>query len=662
MINRILIANRGEIASRIIRTCRRMGIVSVAIYADADRGLPYVRAADQAINIGGKTPADSYLRQDKVLAAAQEAKVDAIHPGFGFLSENADFAKQCREAGFVFIGPSATAIHQMGLKSIAKRLMQEKGVPTISGYEGDEQSVDFLVKQAAKIGFPLLVKAAAGGGGKGMRVVHEESELLAAIKAAKSEAQKSFGNDHLILEQYFEAARHIEFQILGDKAGNIIHLLERECSLQRRYQKVLEESPSPVLDEALRAKMGAAAVQAAQAIGYENAGTVEFILNADKEFFFLEMNTRLQVEHPVTEMITGIDLVEWQIKVAEGTSLPWKQEDITANGYALECRLYAEDASNNFFPDSGTVLHWKTPDVDGLRVEAGIGTGTEVGIWFDPMLAKLIVHADNRLAAFRKMHYVLSHTACLGLKTNLPFLQYLTKLPSVQAGDYYTKFIEHDFDFAAFEQFAQRGNEKAVLARLLFDWAAREEQRSLIPQVPAAWRNNFYQPQEVAYEVDETEYNLTYTYQQDKFEVQLNGKMYAVLLVEVGADSLMMEVNGHGYRVVAAEQDEDTYLYCAAWGQKVVKKCPRFPEVQASMAAGNYQATMPGEVLEVHVTAGAKVAKGDALITLLSMKMENTIIAHTAATVQKIPVKNGDVIAKGTLLIEVEPTEGSTSG
>ncbi|MFT5310058.1 MAG: acetyl/propionyl-CoA carboxylase alpha subunit, partial [Bacteroidia bacterium] len=408
-INTILIANRGEIASRIIRTCKKMGIRSVAIYSDSDRGAPYAREADQAVHIGGNELASSYLNQDKLISTAQKVGADAIHPGFGFLSENAGFAQKVQDAGLIFIGPRPEAIDAMGSKSKAKDIMRKHDVPVIPGYQGEDQSVERLSAEALKMGFPVLLKAAAGGGGKGMRIVESEKELKASIEGAKREGLSSFGNDELIIEKYFPTSRHIEFQIFGDQHGNAIHILERECSIQRRYQKIIEESPSPALTDALRSEMGEAAVKAAKSLNYDNAGTVEFILSDKNEFFFLEVNTRLQVEHPVTEEISGLDLVQMQIEVAEGRPLSVTQEDIKGNGYAIECRLYAEDAANDFMPATGTILKWATPEIDGLRIETGVESGSVISTHYDPMIAKLITHGKDRTEAQRKMSAALAN-------------------------------------------------------------------------------------------------------------------------------------------------------------------------------------------------------------------------------------------------------------
>jgi len=487
-----------------------MGIRSVAIYSDADRGTPYAREADQAVHIGGNELASSYLDQDKIIAIAQKVGADAIHPGFGFLSENAGFAQKCQDAGLIFIGPNPNAIDAMGSKSKAKDIMRKHEVPVIPGYQGEDQSVERLSAEALKIGFPVLLKAAAGGGGKGMRIVEAEKELKASIEGAKREGLSSFGNtstgsaqrDELIIEKYFPTSRHIEFQIFGDQHGNAIHILERECSIQRRYQKIIEESPSPGLTDDLRNEMGEAAVRAAKSLSYDNAGTVEFILSDKNEFFFLEVNTRLQVEHPVTEEITGLDLVQMQIEVAEGRPLSVTQEDLKGNGYAIECRLYAEDAANDFMPATGRILKWQVPEIDGLRIETGVESGSVISTHYDPMIAKLITHGKDRAEAQRKMSAALANLNCLGLTTNQDFLKAILANTDFQAGKYDTHFLLKQFSYEKSQ--LQEAIEMAALAASAFDKAERESKRTLLKNLPSGWRNNFYQPQQETFLNDDT--------------------------------------------------------------------------------------------------------------------------------------------------------------
>jgi 3-methylcrotonyl-CoA carboxylase alpha subunit len=445
MFTKILIANRGEIAVRIIRACREMGIASVAVYSEADRRALHVRLADEAVLIGPAAAGQSYLSIDRILTAARQTGAQAIHPGYGFLSENAAFARAVQQAGLVFIGPPSEAIEAMGDKGRGRDRMQASGVPVVPGYQGpdDDQT---LVKKAEEIGYPLLVKATAGGGGRGMRVVHAASDLVESIAAARREALHAFGNQRMILERYIPHARHIEFQILADNYGRVLHLCERECSVQRRHQKIIEEAPSPFLDSDLRERMGKAAVAAAQAVGYQNAGTIEFIVDADsREFYFLEMNTRLQVEHPVTELVTGLDIVQWQLRIASGEALLLAQDAIHGRGHAIECRLYAEDPANNFLPAAGPLLRFVEPKGLGVRVDSGFTSGDEITVHYDPLIAKLIVWAEDQPAAIQKMEAALRETILLGVTQNIQFLQDVLADPDFRSGDIYTTWVEDHF-------------------------------------------------------------------------------------------------------------------------------------------------------------------------------------------------------------------------
>jgi 3-methylcrotonyl-CoA carboxylase alpha subunit len=455
MFSKVLVANRGEIAIRIMRACREMGIKTVAVYSAADKNALHVRFADQAVEIGEAAPRESYLNIPKLILAATSTGADAIHPGYGFLSENATFAEAVSAAGLTFIGPPASAIRAMGDKAESKITMKAAGVPTVPGAEGLTGESEF-VEAAESIGYPVLVKAAAGGGGKGMRVVKSAREMPEALEAARRESQNVFGDDRLLVEKYIENAHHIEFQVFGDQHGNLVHLFERECSVQRRHQKIIEESPSPLLTPALREEMGAAAVKAAQAVNYYNAGTIEFIYDSllstlrqgsGQAFYFLEMNTRLQVEHPVTEAVTGLDLAQWQIRVAAGEPFPFKQSDLTQRGHAIECRIYAEDAAVGFLPSIGRLLKVVEPRGPGIRVDSGVETGSEVTHFYDPLLAKLIVSAENREAAIQRMRAALKEYVVHGVTTNIDFLQALLAHPAFAQGQVHTRWMETEFDW-----------------------------------------------------------------------------------------------------------------------------------------------------------------------------------------------------------------------
>ncbi len=448
MFKKILIANRGEIAIRIMRACKELGIQAVAVYSDADKNAQHVQYVDQAIHIGPAAPQESYLNMEKIIRAAQQTNADAIHPGYGFLSENAAFAAAVASANLTFIGPSADSIRLMGDKAESKIRMKEAGVPTVPGYEGLETEEDFS-QASKKIGYPVLVKAAAGGGGKGMRIVHAESELKEAIESARREALNAFGDERLLNEKYIAKARHIEFQVFGDQHGNLVHLFERECSVQRRHQKIIEETPSPLLTPELREQMGGAAVAAAKAVNYYNAGTVEFIVDPDTlSFYFLEMNTRLQVEHPVTELVTGIDLVHWQIRVAAGEKFPFDQSHFTQRGHAIECRIYAEDPASGFLPSTGKLLQYIEPRGPGIRVDSGFTAGDDVTHFYDPLLAKLIVHAENRETATQRMQAALQEFIVHGVVTNIDFMQALLSHPDFAYGEVTTRWVETKFKWS----------------------------------------------------------------------------------------------------------------------------------------------------------------------------------------------------------------------
>jgi 3-methylcrotonyl-CoA carboxylase alpha subunit len=445
MFTKLLIANRGEIAVRVIRACRELGIASVAVYSEADRHALHVRLADEAVAIGPAPARESYLKVERILDAARQTGAQAIHPGYGFLAENAAFARAAAEAALVFIGPPPGAIAAMGDKAAARSAMQAAGVPVVPGWQGADDPAT-LAQKAGEIGYPVIVKAAAGGGGKGMRVVTEPAGLVEALAAARREALAAFGDERLIVERYVPSAHHVEFQVLADAHGTTLHLFERECSIQRRHQKIIEETPSPLLDDRLRSEMGAAAVAAAAAAGYRNAGTVEFIVDpVTRRFYFLEMNTRLQVEHAITEQVTGLDLVQWQIRIAAGEPLPFRQADLAQRGHAIECRLYAEDAANHFLPATGRLLRFIEPRGPGVRVDTGVTTGDEISLYYDPMIAKLIVHAEDRPAALRKLQAALRETVLLGITTNWQFLQDVLRHPTFQSGEAHTTWVDEEY-------------------------------------------------------------------------------------------------------------------------------------------------------------------------------------------------------------------------
>jgi len=569
MINTILIANRGEIACRVIRTCRRLGIRTVAIYSDADTHARHVRMADEAIHVGPSPSSESYLVIDAVIGAARRSGADAIHPGFGFLAENSDFAQACADAGLVFIGPTPAAIAAMGNKHAARDLVARVGVPILPGYGGADQSEDRLQREAEHIGWPLMVKAAAGGGGKGMRLVPRLADLHDACVTARREAQQAFGSDELILERALITPRHIEFQIFGDQHGNLIHLGERECSIQRRHQKVIEESPSVALTAALREAMGTAAVAAARTVNYSNAGTVEFLLDHDGTFYFLEINTRLQVEHPVTECVTGLDLVEWQIRVAEGELLPLCQEGLRLNGSAMEVRLYAENPANDFLPVTGEILLWREPEGEGIRVENGIQSGDQVSIYYDPMLAKIIAYGSDRAAACRRLLRALETTTLLGLTSNRSYVYAVLNHPVFQAGELSTAFLA---DYFADWTEPVGDIPLALIAVTLAQWL----EHSQLETNRGYWRNNPNRPQLYRYSVspgdEPVDVYLTPTRHNSTYRMRVAQDAEVITSVEFNEQAsgeMVLTVDGHRQRVMLAHAGNTWWVQGEKWGSSI---------------------------------------------------------------------------------------------
>ena len=654
-IDSILIANRGEIASRVIRTCRLMGIRTIAVYSEADTNSPYVKEADTAVYIGDNNPNDSYLDQNKIIEAAKRTLADAIHPGYGFLSENAAFANLCQENKIIFIGPNTKAIEMMGSKSKAKSLMSKHKVPIIPGYQGKDQSNEKLKKEAEKIGFPVLLKATAGGGGKGMRVVYNKKELDNAIAAAKREAMNAFGNDEMIVEKYISSGRHIEFQIFGDQHSNAIHLLERECTIQRRHQKVIEESPSSIMSEKLRNEMGESAVRAAKALNYDNAGTVEFIYDeASGDYYFLEVNTRLQVEHPVTEEVTGLDLVQMQIESAQGMRLKHEQKDIKGNGYAIEARLYAEDPSNDFLPVTGTIFQFDSPNINGLRVESSIESGSAITIHYDPMIAKIIVHDKDRESAQRKLKYVLRNMNCLGITTNQDFLLNICNNIDFVNGKYNTHFIEENPAMFNENKDAEKLN-IAALGATLFDWKNREEKRTLLNAIPSGWRNNFYSPQAETFHYKEEPIKVTYRTISIGLEFNINNSSYNAKIISRDHNQIQIEINGVQHEFTIIKKAGSFYINNEITGNIVFAQQERFPEIIKEKQKGSYEAPMPSQVIKLLVKEGDKIKSGEGLIVLSSMKMENTILADEDGTVEEVFTIEGENRLTSVLLLRTNP-------
>ena len=621
MFRTLLIANRGEIACRIVRTARRLGIRTIAVYSDADRGALHTRVADAAVRIGPPPARESYLDIDALLAAAHESGAEAIHPGYGFLSQSAELAERCARGGVVFVGPGAAAIRAMGVKDQAKTLMMRAGVPVVPGYLGEQQDEKTLIAEAKRIGFPLLVKAIAGGGGKGMRIVRAANELTAASASARGEAERAFGDGRLMLERYVERARHVEVQVIADRHGNCLHLLERDCSLQRRYQKVIEEAPAPLLSQALRTRLHEAAVAAARAIGYENAGTVEFVVDGE-ECFFLEMNTRLQVEHPVTEAILGLDLVEWQLRVAGGEPLPRAQNQIQSNGHAFEARIYAEDPRRGFLPAGGRICELVWPE--NARVDAGIEAGDRVITDYDALLAKLIVHGADRQDALTKLLHSLRQTRIAGVTTNLAALIALANDAEVRQGGVYTRLIDDRGDQLLPARNAQRERAAtAAAARLL----SVDESTTSSP-----WRT-------------------------DAWALQRSREAYVRLVDEEGATHV---VRWAANRPVDAdvpdvlcriEPDRMSVWLDGEWHH--FTRVGDAGDVAAHAGEDTIRAPMPGIVLALGVEEGDEVRRGQALLVLEAMKMEHTLTASVAGQVAELRVKAGQRVREGDVLLKV---------
>ncbi len=652
MIRKVLVANRGEIACRIFRTCREMGISTVAVYSDPDASAPFVLQADEAVPLGGSTPADSYLRVDAVLEAAHRVGADAVHPGYGFLSENADFARRCEKAGITFIGPSVEAIEAMGSKLTAREMMEKAGVPVLPGADLTDIAEDDVLDVADRIGWPVLVKASYGGGGRGMRVVRDRAELPEAIASARREARSAFGNDTVFLEHYVDEPRHVEIQIFGDTHGSIVHLHERECSIQRRHQKIIEESPSPVVDPELRARMGSAAVEAGRALQYVGAGTVEFLLSPTKEFYFLEVNTRLQVEHPVTEMVTGLDLVRMQIDVASGAPLPAEAHDAPLRGHAIEARLYAEDAARDFLPVAGRLDRFTVEEGPGLRVDAGVGSGDVVSTNYDPMLAKVIAHGEHRAEATARLGRALRRAQIHGLTTNRELLVGILQNADFAVGDIDTHFLGRvdpiELIGTPSGEIAQAG----LLAAALADQAHDREKASVLGTVTSGFRTVRSQPQTRAYAIGESEHVVGYALgREPRFEI--DGRAYEVSIEHCDPQTVDLVVDGVRRRFAIARGAETRYL---TWSEGSLELRPvaRFPTSEDLLEAGSLVAPMPGTVVRVNVEVGDRVTAGQTVLVLEAMKMEHGIAAPADSVVSSVPVQTGSTVDTGAVLIVLD--------
>ena len=653
----LLIANRGEIACRVIRTAKAMGLRTVAVYSEADRDAMHVALADEAVLLGPARARDSYLNIERLIAVARETGAEAVHPGYGFLSENAEFAQACADAGLVFVGPTAAMMTAMGSKSGSKELMEKAGVPLVPGYHGEAQDEATLAKAADKIGFPVLVKASAGGGGRGMRVVNSAGELSAAIVSAKREAKAAFGDDRMLIEKFVQNPRHIEVQIIGDSHGNLLSLFERECTLQRRHQKVIEEAPSPTLDAKQRETVCAAARKAAGAVGYVGAGTIEFVSDG-KDVFFIEMNTRLQVEHPVTELITGIDLVEWQLRVAFGEKLPLKQDEIKLNGHAIEARLYAENPQKNFMPSVGGIRTWRTPEeVDGLRIDAGYRSGDAVSPYYDAMLAKVIAWAPTREAAIDRLNRGLEETDVRGIVTNIPFLSALVTHPKVRANKIDTGFIERELTNLTATSGAPGDLELCAAVAAIVN----AERKAAQHETHSPWQTFGWMPVGRRQRVfsfrqgQSAEQKVTLHYGNGASSVSVGDRELVFTSSPTADGSFDLILNGTKTRVVAVIEGHELYLRTRNGRFELHWVDPFGGETEEQVGEDKIVAPLPGTVVALLAEEGAMLEKGAAILTLEVMKMEQTLRAPYAGVLKSLKCKVGDIVGEGVELAEVEP-------
>jgi 3-methylcrotonyl-CoA carboxylase alpha subunit len=652
-IARLLIANRGEIACRVIRTCRRLGVHTVAVHSDADREAMHVRLADEARAIGPAPARDSYLNAAALLAAARDARADAVHPGYGFLSENAGFAEACAAAGIVFVGPPAAAIRAMGLKHEAKALVSGAGVPVVPGYMGEDQSASRFAAEAKRIGFPLLVKAVAGGGGKGMRVVRDAGALDEAVRGARGEAESAFGDGRLMLERFLERPRHVEVQVFGDAHGGCVHLFERECSVQRRYQKIIEESPSPYIDEATRAGMTSAAVRAARAVGYVNAGTIEFIVDGSG-YYFMEMNTRLQVEHPVTEFVTGLDLVEWQLRIASGERLPLAQEAIRRDGHAIEARIYSEDPRRGFLPAVGRVRRFAHPPEDGgWRVDSGIADGDAVTVHYDPMIAKVIAAGPDRAAALAGLRHRLDRTAVFGVANNLPLLRAIAAHPAFVAGDVDTGFVDRELAALTADR-APEPESLLLAASLALDERRLPRRDDASPWARGdGWRAGGAAAQSLGFRTpDFARWRARRA--GDALELRRDGATIAGRVHAEGAGRYLVDA-GRGPRALELIRDRER-LQVVGEAANEITLAPAWPYERSAEDADAHPASpLPGRVVEVRVKAGDAVARGDVLAVVEGMKMQHAVRAGRAGRVAQVLARAGELVEAEAVLFDIDP-------
>ncbi|WP_160243381.1 acetyl/propionyl/methylcrotonyl-CoA carboxylase subunit alpha [Acinetobacter indicus] len=658
MFEKILIANRGEIACRVIRTAKKLGIATVAVYSDADAQAQHVKLADEAIHIGESPAAQSYLQIERIIQAAKTTGAQAIHPGYGFLSENDQFALACQDNNIVFIGPPVDAILAMGLKATSKALMEQAGVPLTPGYHGTNQDADFLKQQADSIGYPVLIKASAGGGGKGMRLVERSEDFLSSLASCKSEARSSFGNEDVLIERYVVQPRHIEVQVFGDTHGNYVHLFERDCSVQRRHQKVLEEAPAPKMPEDKLEAMRQAAIDAARAVNYVGAGTVEFIVEQDGTAYFMEMNTRLQVEHPVTEMITGQDLVEWQLRVAFGEPLPKQQHELQIHGHALEARVYAEEPEKGFIPAIGQIsyLHYPAQN-EAVRVDSGIVEGDEISTYYDPMIAKLIVWGKNREAALTQMHHALGQFHVDGLGNNIAFLDRLVLCDSFKNANLDTGLIQREEEFLL--KPATELNSTLVVSAAFIELLSRLAQNpsasNPVWQINAFWRLNLQSGQTIKLQCNDKTLNIQFAAQEHGFVAQYEGQTFELEGQLLDAHTLQFKLAGKQQKLAFSQTEHGITLFQNGQSYKFTYLKPVFNQDDEQGAENNLTAPMPGVITQVLVAANDKVKKDDVLMTLEAMKIEYSIRAPHDGIVASSYFQAGDQVKAGDELVEFQP-------
>jgi len=641
--SKVLVANRGEIAVRVMQTAKAMGYQTVAVYSDADCNARHVQEADEAVYIGASKVSESYLSITKIIEACKKTGADAVHPGYGFLSENTDFAQACIDNQITFIGPTASAIELMGSKRLSKIAMIEAGVPCVPGYEGDRQDLEYLATQAEQIGFPIMVKASAGGGGRGMRLVQQSSELVEALQTARSEAENAFGSGELILEKAVIAPRHVEIQVFGDTHGNYVYLFERDCSIQRRHQKVVEEAPCPVMTPELRQQMGEAAVAAAKACAYVGAGTIEFLLDASGEFYFLEMNTRLQVEHPVTELITGLDLVEWQLRVANGEELPLQQHELTLNGHAIEVRLYAEDPRQDFLPQTGQVLRWKPANLPHVRIDHGMLATDEVSPFYDPMVAKVIAYGKTREDAIRLLARAVDGCILLGVNSNKQFLVNLLRHPVVVAGDTNTAFIQQHFQDDSSLHHQVLSLETLAIAAALFS-----QSKGIV-----VWQTGLGVPLPLKLKYDDQQIQLQLSSENNQITVQLCDQTICIEVIEKTAEQMIYVVEGVRRRVQYVLDGDQLYLDRDNGNVTIRNVTYAAPETADVAGDGKIRAPMDGAVVNILVNKGDSVVKGQTLLVLEAMKIQQQIRSDVDGVVEDILGQQGQQVKKRQMLFSI---------